>query len=397
MSKLIERIEAFNQKRDKALRNIKYQMMRETPFAFMRATCHIFYEDWPQKSALNDAPAIWIVGDLHPQNFAVYQVDSAQTYFDINDFDDGLLAPCVWDVARCLTSLHLAFTKPSKPRRKQIAQSYLTAYVAALRAGNPRNIQIATAPPALEKWMHKRSLRTSETLFNKYCNKKRTALKILTKDHETNPLSESKRQHALTLFNDWLALRPEADQLRLVDAVGRIGGLSSIGLERYLLLVEDSNTPPKVRLLEIKQRISSALKPYATLRQPDWSNEATRVVTLQERLQAIPSNPLQVITDAHKSYTVRELEPIQQKLPTDSFEKMADLRQIAETLGKLTAWAHLRGCGRQGAASADDLIVLAGQDAWQTQALKYAADYTKKIASDFKIFRKSKLGQTDQF
>src|SRR5262249_25046360 len=178
------------------------------------------------------------------------------------------------------TSLHLAFTKPAKVRRKPIAQTYLAAYVAALSTGNPRNIQLASAPPALEKWMHKRSVRTFEILFNKYCNTKRTALKIIKKEHETNPLSEAKREHALTLFNEWLGSQPDADQLRLVDAVGRIGGLSSIGLERYLLLVEDSSSPPKVRLLEIKQRIASALKPYVNVEQPHCANEATRVATL---------------------------------------------------------------------------------------------------------------------
>src|SRR6185295_11385166 len=107
------------------------------------------------------------------------------------------------------------------------------------------------------------------------------------------------------------------------------------GLERYLLLVGDNSVPQNHWLLEIKQRISSALAPYVTQKQPDWSNEATRVAALQQRLQAVQANTLHVITDHNTSYTVRELEPVQEKTPLGSFEKMADLRQLTETLGKL--------------------------------------------------------------
>src|SRR5262245_45413767 len=140
MSDAVEGIQAFNQTRDKRLRNIKYEMMRESRFAFFRGTSHLFFEDWPQKSILNDTPAVWIAGDLHPSNFAVYRGDDKQIYFDINDFDDALLAPCAWDVARCLTSLFVAFTKPTAEGHQQVAEIYLAAYVEALKKGNPRSI-----------------------------------------------------------------------------------------------------------------------------------------------------------------------------------------------------------------------------------------------------------------
>lgn len=93
MSDVIERIEAFNQGRNAERLNIKYAMMRESRFAFMRATCHLYYEDWPKQSTLNNTPATWIAGDLHPLNFALYQGEDGQAYLDINDFDESILAP----------------------------------------------------------------------------------------------------------------------------------------------------------------------------------------------------------------------------------------------------------------------------------------------------------------
>lgn len=391
MTKLIDRIEAFNRNRDKTFRNLKYGLMRDSQFAFMRGTCHIFYEDWPKQSSLNTTPASWIVGDLHPQNFAVYRGDDTQIYLDINDFDEAILAPCVWDVARCLTSFYLAFTKPSIENRGQAAQVYLAAYVEALQTGKPRNMQIASAPEAVQKWMKKRSQRDFDKLFNKYCNPARTKLKTIKKDHETSPLLGSAREHATALFNTWAASQPNANSFRLIDADARVGGVSSVGLERYLLLVEENAPPKKQRLFEIKQRVSSALVPYVPLKQPNWPNEAARVAALQQRLQAVASNPPYVITDQSKSYTVRELEPVQLKIQIDPFEKVSTLQELADSLGKITAWAHLRGCGRQGSASADDLIALSSKEAWQTDILKYTADYAVQITRDFKMFCKSKL------
>lgn len=103
-----ERIQLFNQARNADLLRLKYRRMVTDAFAFMRGTCHLFYEDWPQTSALNSAPSVWVCGDLHLNNFGSYKGDDRLVYFDINDFDEAALAPCTWDLARLLTSIFVA-------------------------------------------------------------------------------------------------------------------------------------------------------------------------------------------------------------------------------------------------------------------------------------------------
>ena len=55
-SHVIERIRQFNKGRDERLLKLKYRAMRADVFAFFRGSCHLFYEDWPKSTALNDAP-----------------------------------------------------------------------------------------------------------------------------------------------------------------------------------------------------------------------------------------------------------------------------------------------------------------------------------------------------
>jgi uncharacterized protein (DUF2252 family) len=94
MPNLVERLQVFNQGRDPQLLVLKYQTMRTDVFAFFRGTCHLFYEDWPANSSLNEAPPVWICGDFHLQNLGSYKADNRLAYFNINDFDEATLAPC---------------------------------------------------------------------------------------------------------------------------------------------------------------------------------------------------------------------------------------------------------------------------------------------------------------
>ncbi|MFM6271696.1 MAG: DUF2252 family protein, partial [Dolichospermum sp.] len=74
------------------------------PFYFFRGTCHLFYEDLSENSGMNLAPLTWICGDLHLENFGSYKGNNRLVYFDINDFDEAVIAPCTWEIVRFITS-----------------------------------------------------------------------------------------------------------------------------------------------------------------------------------------------------------------------------------------------------------------------------------------------------
>src|SRR6185436_15784134 len=102
------RVEAYNRGRRRKLLERKFEAMRDDVFLFFRATAHLFWEDWPANTVLDDAPLVWSSGDHHLENFGSYRGDNRLSYFDLNDFDESALAPATRDVARFLTSARLA-------------------------------------------------------------------------------------------------------------------------------------------------------------------------------------------------------------------------------------------------------------------------------------------------
>src|SRR5579859_1828158 len=117
---IVREIQRFNRGRDPRRLQLKYQAMRESAFAFMRGTCHLFYAGLPAVAALQRAPDAWISGDLHMENFGAYKGDNRLVYFDLNDFDEACLAPCTWEPLRMLASISLAGDKLGTSEREAL-------------------------------------------------------------------------------------------------------------------------------------------------------------------------------------------------------------------------------------------------------------------------------------
>jgi hypothetical protein len=55
-------------------------------------------------------------------------------------------------------------------------------------------------------------------------------------------------------------------------------------------------------------------------------------------------------------------------------------------MGRLTAWAQLRSSGRDGSATADDLIEFAEASGWKRRILEYGRQYATEVRRDYKEF-----------
>jgi uncharacterized protein (DUF2252 family) len=89
---------------------------------------------------------------------------------------------------------------------------------------------------------------------------------------------------------------------------------------------------------------------------------------------------LTAIRIAGRSYTLRELQPEADKLDLKQIHAeagqlgMAELEQVIDRMGRLTAWAQLRSAGRQGSAIADELIDFGADGGWVADLLRTAAE-----------------------
>ena len=109
MPSLSTRIIEFNKSLSQEMLTHKYEIMAENAFSFYRGTCHLFYEDLYADKVLIKSLLSWLCGDLHLENFGSYLGENKLVYFDLNDFDEGILGPVSYELSRMLTSIFIAF------------------------------------------------------------------------------------------------------------------------------------------------------------------------------------------------------------------------------------------------------------------------------------------------
>jgi uncharacterized protein (DUF2252 family) len=181
--------------------------------------------------------------------------------------------------------------------------------------------------------------------------------------------------------------QPEPEFFKLLDMAHRIAGTGSLGLERYVLLVEGQGSPDHNYLLELKEARASCVMPYLNVSQPRWISDAERIVAVQKRVQSTsPAYLFSVMMDGNP-YVLRELQPTADRVELASAQgKLRSLEKVIRTMAEVASWGHLCSSGRQGSAIADDLIGFAAAAAWPDQVSDYAEQYADQVESDYREF-----------
>ncbi|MDD1621178.1 MAG: DUF2252 domain-containing protein [Methylococcaceae bacterium] len=384
-----ERIERFNRGRDPERLALKYRAMRRDSFAFLRGTVHLFYQDWPRDSLLNDAPLAWVCGDLHLENFVSYKGDNRLSYFDINDFDEAALAPCTWDLARFLCSLLVAAKTLDieHPQALQLCEGFVDTYSRELGECKARWIERATASGMIRDLLKNLKRRSRAELLKERTVKRHGKRMLDVDGGKALPASEAEKQSVTALINEFAAGQGNPEFFKVLDVARRIAGTSSLGLERYVILIY-GNGRNQHYLLDLKHQPGSSLKPYLRAPQPDWRSEAERVVMLQRRGQAIAPAFLSALTDGKRSFLLKELMPQQDRLNLELWHgKLNRLEKVVHAMAELTAWQHIRTGGWQGSAIADQWQDFGRQKSWKQPLLDYALSYSRQVESDWASFK----------
>ena len=390
-SNVVERIHQFNQNREPELLKIKYDKMRADVFTFFRGTCHLFYGDWPQDSPLNQAPTAWNCGDLHLENFGTYKGDNRLVYFDINDFDEGVLAPCTWDVTRLVTSVIVAShsLKLEESQALSLCNAFLDSYAETLAKGQARNVQKETSKGMVKEHFESLEQRNRKAFLDKRTQVKGGKRQFITDGDRFRPCPHDQREKITVLLDEWATTQGKLEFFYVLDVALRIAGTGSLGIPRYAVLIEGKGSPDNNYILDIKQSRSSSLQPYVNLPQPQWENEADRIVTIEQRMQGTPAALLTAVLLEDKYYVMRELQPIGDKINLVEWNgKLKRLEKVLNTMAQVTAWDQLRSGGREGSAIADDFIAfaIAPPIDWKKDILDYAKGYADQVEADYAAF-----------
>lgn len=387
-----QRIKAFNEPLLHRMVQRKYQLLAEDTFRFYRGTNHLFYEDLKKYGDLPASPSVWLCGDLHLENFGSYKGDNRLVYFDLSDFDEAILGPALWEITRMVTSIFVGFEtlQVSKQQTEQCATRFLNRYSNVLSSGKARYIELATSTGIIEKLLKKVSDRKIEKwlgkriganengnyqfkeLENKQIKIEDAALKDALIDHV----------YKLPLYND-----ENLNDFRIHDVCFRIAGTGSLGVKRYLFLLETNKGQNNYLLLDMKESRPSSLASYIDVKQPSWISEGERVISIEYRMQDVPEALLTTTVFRGSSYRVQEMQPTEDKIEfhqvMDDFEHVYE---VIEHMAMLTASAQLRSTGRQGSAIADELIVFGNTSTWQEAVFSYARAYARQVKSDHEQF-----------
>lgn len=392
MLNVIEFIRASNTGRDPERLAMKYANLRRDPFTFLRGTCALYYRRLPRESLFRSVPLAWICGDLHVENFGSYKGDNRLVYFDLNDFDEAVLAPCTLDLVRFVTSLMVAAHVQKVPVRlgEQLGRVFLDAYAAALADGKARWIERETAQGCVRELLDALQTRSRAALLDVYTEKHGHDRRLRGDGYKTLPVTAAQRKKVAAFMKAFAAGRHDPDFFRMLDVARRIAGTGSLGVERYVILVEGKGGADGHYLLDLKQARTSCLLPRLRIHQPAWKTEARRVVAIQQRAQAIPMAFLNSVILGGRSFVLRALQPSQDRIRLD-FRRDAEtgLEDYAKSMGELVAWSHLRTSGRNGSATADDFIAFGKKRKWRQKLLAQAKTGCTQTIKDWKAYAKA--------
>lgn len=388
METIFSRILDFNKDRQPVFMNIKYKALTDSPFRFFRGTCHLFYQDLAKNMPVKDNTGIWICGDLHLENFGSYKGANGLVYFDLNDFDEAILAPATWEILRVLTSIHLAVDvlKAERGVADKLVNCFFQNYVETILRGKPMVFERATTKGLVSTFIEtvtKRKYKDLLRLKVEFKGKKALLKSIAGK---TLPVTDELKKELHKTFDAWTK-KKKIDHWRFCDASYRIAGTGSLGVERFVLLVADERMDKYV-LLDMKQAKPSSLLPYVPFAQPAWNNEAERVIAIQDMMQNVSPALLDTVIFKKNAFVIKKMQPSQDAMDLNMCEGKIDrLEEVITDFAEMAASAHLRGAGRKRATSVDDLIAFFETvKQWKKPLLAYSKQYAQQVKKDYQQY-----------
>jgi uncharacterized protein (DUF2252 family) len=388
MSTLSKRLIDFNTGLLPDMLQLKYEAMAESAFRFYRGTCHLFYEDLA-KAELPLSPLTWICGDLHIENYGSFKGDNKLVYFDLNDFDEAILAPASFELLRMLTSIFIAFDSLGfeKEKAANMARLFLKTYSATLAGGKAYCIEPRTAKGIVCDFLTRADQSREKDILKKRTVSKKKKIFLSLEDERHFKVDKKLRSELSAHINAWISTSNDSPyNYEVKGCVFRLAGTGSIGVKRYLFLLKSTNTKNKYLLLDMKQSRTSSVAPYNDVQQLAWETEAQRVTAIQKRMQYASAALLSSTVFRGESYIIQELQPVKDTINFKQLKEYRDMYQVVDDMAGILASAQLRSGGIQGSSIIDDMMNFGQSGDWQETLIAYAKNYTKRVKSDYKVF-----------
>jgi len=345
----------------------------------------------PRGGVFKTAPRVWVCGDLHLENFGSFKGDNRLVYFDVNDFDESALAPASWDLVRLLTSLRVGADSlgVSDAKARGLCQIFLDVYSSALTLGKAYWVERDTARGLVRELLDGLRDRQRVNFLQSRTTFKRGIRQLRTDGKKALPATEQQRAAVMEFMQTFAKSQTHPEFYSVLDVARRIAGTGSLGLPRFVVLVRGKGAPDGHYLLDLKAAIPSSLVRRSPLAQPPWADEAARIVSLQQRLQAVSMAFLHPVVFDDKPFVLRALQPSEDRVVLGSVRNDAARENLVGVMGQCLAWAQLRAGGREGAADADALVAFGRDPKWPPRLLAFARDAARQVEADWAVYARA--------
>lgn len=394
----IDLLEISNQGRIPELIPIRHGRMLQSAFAFLRGSAIVMASDLAQTKTTGIP--VQACGDCHLLNFGGFATPERNLIFDLNDFDETLVAPWEWDVKRLVISVIVA--------GRDIGLGDQQCYDAGLAAVRAYRLSMAEygQMDTLAVWYARLDAHTLvehapdeetrqywEQMANKaFTRTMRQTFLQLTEEvngqrrfidqppqiyhlpHQEEYFQEIElifEQYRDTLQSDRQFL---LDRYRLVDVAIKVVGVGSVGTHcGVALLVSNDNYP---LLLQYKEARPSVLEPYAG--ECPYSHNGQRIVNGQRLMQAASDIFLGWTSNSRgQDFYFRQLKDMKTSIKLKGMSARG-LEDYAEICGCTLARAHAR--------SGDAVMIssyLGKSDTFDSAVTDFAVTYAHQVEQDY--------------
>jgi uncharacterized protein (DUF2252 family) len=380
------------------LLKLKYELMSQSPFVYFRGAAPVMAADLAVLP--NTGIRTQICGDAHVRNLGAFAAPDGRLVFDINDFDETIVAPFEWDLKRMAASLvlagresghkesaardavHQCIARYAEQMKAFSAMPFLDvarfqvhrlgsvqpihdALLKAERATPQHNLEQLTEPA---RGVSEGARRFREIKPNLTRVTGRAADSVLGGLKLYRQMLEPQRQHLLSLY-------------RPVDVAFKVVGTGSVGLRDYCIYFE-GNGPGDPLFLQIKEEAPSVYAPYLPDARPPHHN-GQRVAEGQKAMQ-VQSDPFLGWTQIQgRDFLVRQLNDHKGSIDLGDLAGTG-LEAFAHVCGELLARGHARAC---------DPLIIAGYigtgDSFAEALAEFGSRYADQTDKDWQDLRKA--------
>jgi uncharacterized protein (DUF2252 family) len=387
MASVIRKITEYNAGITPELKELKWKALKESPFRFYRGTCHLFAQDVARIFKSRSKLKVWTCGDLHFENFGSYKGENRVVYFDVNDFDEAILAPPETEVIRFMASIIIASQqmKAGTMSVHKCLHDALQAYTDTLRTGKVLMLEPQVAHGEFKKYFEHLETFDRQEFIAKRTYKHKGAL-LLKPDNEHFIAIDDKTKEKVFKAVSPLLGKGKFEHLVYEDAAYRIAGTGSLGLTRYCVLCY-SKKKGQHYLIDIKETRRSCHRGYVKVKQPRFKNDAERVNMAGFLMQFNSPAFMATLKMDGLWYQVKELQLVADKMDlTELADDFSSFSAVATEMAVLMAYAHLRASGHLGASSADELMAFAEKKHWHEAVLDASVAIAKRNSRYYKDF-----------